>query len=84
MSGYQRPRYATGRGTLNLPRVTRSRDAEQINSAFASLEMADQQNLKLGQDAQVASLLLTDTNGVTWRVTITTAGLLQASQVPPR
>lgn len=84
MSGYQRPRYGTGRGILNLPRVTFAPVAEPVNAAFASLEMADQQNLKLGQDAQVASLLLTDADNVTWRVTITTAGALHAVRVPPR
>lgn len=84
MSGYQRPRYATGRGVLNLPRVTFGPVAEPVNSAFAALEMADQQNLKLGQDAQVASLLLTDPDNVTWRVTISTGGVLTAVKVPPR
>lgn len=86
MSGtpYQRPRYATGLGKLTLPRLTSGPGAQQINNAFQMLELADQLNLKLGQQAQVSSLLLTDADGVTWRLGVTTDGQPQFVKVLPR
>lgn len=87
MSGYQRPRYGVGRGVLSLPRVSPGPSAAvaaQVNTAFAQIEMADSQNLKTGQEAQVPAVLLTDTNNVTWRVTINTDGTINTVQVPVR
>jgi hypothetical protein len=86
MSGtpYQRPRYGVGRGRMQLPRVDFGPVAQQVNGAFTIIEMADNQNLKTGQDAAVSALLLTDANNVTWRVTASTDGTLALVQVPVR
>ena len=84
MSGYQRPRYATGRGRMTLARPTFAPIAATMDAAFSTIELADAQNLKLGQEAQVAALLLTDANGVTWRVRVNTDGSLATTRVPPR
>jgi hypothetical protein len=87
MSGYQRPRYGVGRGVLSLPRIAPGPSAQvaaQANAAFAQIEMADAQNLKTGQEAQVPAVLLTDTNNVTWRVTINTDGTINTAKVPVR
>lgn len=84
MSGYQRPRYGVGRGRMQLPRPTYPPVAAPIDSAFQMLEIADTNNLKVGQEAQIPSLLLTDSNHVTWRVTVNTDGTLNTAKVPPR
>lgn len=81
MSGYQRP---PGIATtlLRLPRVARTGADNPINQAFTLLEQADTQNLKRGQEIALPSLLLTASDGSTWRVTIAGDGQLTASQVP--
>lgn len=87
MSGtpYQRPRYGTGTGRMQLPRSTGIKDvATAYNSAATILELADMQNHKAGQEAQASSMLLTDSAGVTWRLTVDTAGVLHTVRVPPR
>jgi hypothetical protein len=84
MSGYQRPRYGVGRGRMELPRVQFAPVSAAINSAFQIIEIADAQNLKTGQEAQVPSVLLTDRNNVTWRLTVNTDGTLSVLQVQPR
>lgn len=81
---YQRPRYAIGHGRMQLPRAAAAPTAAQINGAFAIIEMADAVNLKLGAEAQVAAVLLTDADNVTWRVTVNTNGTLSVLQVPVR
>jgi len=84
MSGYQRPRNTTSRGRLVLPRVaSTSAAAVPVNGGFASIEMADAENLKRGQEAAVPSLVLTDSTGVSWRVTVTPAGVLHTVKVAP-
>lgn len=87
MSGtpYQRPRYGTGSGRMQLPRATSVRDVVSAhNGAATIIELADMQNHKSGQEAQASSMLLTDSAGVTWRLTVDTAGVLHTVRVPPR
>lgn len=87
MSGtpYQRPRYGTGTGRMQLPRATSVKDVVSAhNGAATILELADMQNHKSGQEPQASSMLLTDSGGVTWRLTVDTAGVLHTAKVPPR
>lgn len=81
MSGYQRPK-TQGTPPLRLPRVTGDTPgASQINAAMQQLENADGQNLKRGQETQHASLILTDTNKISWRVTVSTTGALAVTRI---
>lgn len=47
------------------------------------LQQADLQNFKKGQDIIVSPgrLVLTDSNGVTWQITVSTSGVVSASHV---
>jgi len=87
MSGasYKRPLYGSGTGRMQLARATSLKDVVNAhNSAATVIELADSQNVKNGQETQASSLLLTDTSGVTWRITVSPAGALQTVRVPPR
>jgi hypothetical protein len=82
MSGYQRPR-TTAQVTLHLGRLpANSSQGAQVNNAFTLLEAADLQNVKRNQETAFPSILLVADDGSTWRVTVSTTGVLTTAQVP--
>lgn len=81
MSGYQRPRTA-GAAPLRLPRMPSDvPGGSEMNSAMQQIENADAQNLKRGHETQHASLIMTDQNKVSWRITVSTSGALVVTRM---
>lgn len=68
---------------LRLPRATGSALNGQVwNHTASMIERADIANAKLGMENRFPAIVLTDANGVGWRVTVTTSGILQVTQAP--
>lgn len=64
--------------SVSLPRPSPKYDPVNEAQARAAIEIADKSNRKIGQDVEMGaqSIILRDSDGVRWKVTIDTSGNL--------